>query len=316
MKLLTAVNQYVNYRKSLGEYFEDCNWKLKAFVKAMGPKINLTEVNPDSVSKFLAGRSPVITSSWHSKHYALRGFYKYLISRGYIETSPLPLATPKQPPRSLPYIYNVNELNALFNACFSYQRIYSQFDPFMVHMLLLLVYGAGLRIREAINLKLADVDLNQSLLTIRETKFYKTRFVPIGEELTHALKRYVVKRKLRKYPQDFETPFFVGRNGKSLNQSTVGGNFRRIRKKANIRRTDGAHFQPRIHDLRHTFAVHRLTAWYKEGADVQYLLPLLSIYLGHTTLAATSTYLTMTPALLEEAGHRFEQYILKETLDD
>jgi integrase len=72
-------------------------------------------------------------------------------------------------------------------------------------------------------------------------------------------------------------------------------------------------YQPRIHDLRHTFAVHRLTTWYREGADVQNLLPMLSVYLGHVTLAYTSVYLTMTPELLGQASDRFEQYFLGET---
>jgi integrase len=92
--------------------------------------------------------------------------------------------------------------------------------------------------------------------------------------------------------------------------------FRRICEKAGICRTDGARYQPRLHDLRHTFAVHRLTAWYKQGADVQKWLPVLSVYLGHHYLAATSVYLTMTPALLHQANLRFENYALKEKFHD
>jgi integrase len=92
---------------------------------------------------------------------------------------------------------------------------------------------------------------------------------------------------------------------------TLQANFRRIRKRADIRRLDGARYQPRIHDLRHTFAVHRLVAWYREGADVQRWLPHLSVYLGHVCLASTSVYLSMTPELLEEASMRFEKHALK-----
>jgi len=76
-----------------------------------------------------------------------------------------------------------------------------------------------------------------------------------------------------------------------------------------MRRQDGAYFQPRLHDLRHTFAVHRLVAWYRQGADVQLLLPKLSTHLGHIGLAETQHYLTMTPDLLREAGQRFETYV-------
>jgi len=84
--------------------------------------------------------------------------------------------------------------------------------------------------------------------------------------------------------------------------------FRRLTEHVGIRRSDGARYQPRLQDLRHAFAVHRLTAWYRQGADVQRLLHHLSVYLGHTSLACTQVYLTMTPELLQQANTRFERY--------
>ena len=84
--------------------------------------------------------------------------------------------------------------------------------------------------------------------------------------------------------------------------------FVRLRAIAGIAREDGARYQPRLHDLRHAMAVHRLVAWYREGADVQRLLPQLATYLGHVDVAATQRYLTMTPELLREASRRFERY--------
>jgi len=316
MKILTAINQYIDYRKSLGECFEDGAGILRFFVRSMGAEINFSEIKLESVSKFLVGKKLVITASWHNKYRALRGFYRYAISRGYTTASPLPLVTPKLPPRFVPYIYSVHELRALFGACFQYPIIRKQLDPYMLQTLLVLLYGTGLRIREAIRLTLADVDLGQALLIIRGTKFYKTRFVPIGQPLIEVLQRYLALRQQGRYSQDPESPFFVGRNGKAVNQDTIGRAFQIIRAKVNVRRSDGASCQPRLHDLRHTFAVHRLTACYKEGSDVQRLLPVLSIYMGHSSLAATTTYLTMTPALLEEAGRLFEQYAFKEASHD
>jgi integrase/recombinase XerD len=106
------------------------------------------------------------------------------------------------------------------------------------------------------------------------------------------------------------------RGGGRVNQYTLENCFRRVREKAGIRRDDGARYQPRLHDLRHTFAVHRLTSWYRQGADVQKLLPQLSVYLGHVHLAATQVYLSMTPELLAEANARFERYAGKEGKHD
>ena len=88
--------------------------------------------------------------------------------------------------------------------------------------------------------------------------------------------------------------------------------FKRLREHAGVRRTDGSRYQPRLHDLRHSFAVHRLTVWYRQGADVQRLVYHLAVYLGHDRLAHTQVYLTMIPELLQQAGTRFERYACQE----
>ena len=313
MKLHTLVTQYIVYRKSLGEHFKSNETRLKFFVHSMGSNKNLSDIRANDVGVFLNGKAP-LTGYWHAKHQSLRGFYRYAISRGYTKVSPLPKSIPKIPRTFIPYIYNVEELNALLEASQTYQKFPHRSEPYMVRTLLLLLYGAGLRISEAINLKLSDVDLSQGLLIIRETKFYKTRLVPLGTQLTQRLSLYVLWRQQNGYSKDSETPFFIRRDGKAVYKDSFERDFRRIRKIAGIKRT--GRLQPRLHDLRHTFAVHRLTQWYKEGADVQKWLPVLSVYLGHVTLASTSIYLTMTPTLLEEAGHRFEQYAFKEASHD
>jgi integrase/recombinase XerD len=92
--------------------------------------------------------------------------------------------------------------------------------------------------------------------------------------------------------------------------------FKQIREHAGLHREGGSRCQPRLHDLRHTSAVHRLTTWYREGKDVQKLLLALSVYMGHTHLAATQVYLTMTPELLHEASLRFERYAISGGIDD
>jgi site-specific recombinase XerD len=315
MKLHSAVTQYGIYRRSLGEKYTSNEAHLKAFARAIGPNKNILNIQPKQVDRFLAGKGP-ITSNWHHKHSALRGFYHYIISRGYAKTSPLPMVIPKKPQDFVPYIYTVKELRALFEASMSYQKRCAFLESFMVRTLLLLLYGAGLRISEAINLTLADVDLPHSLLTIRETKFYKTRLIPLGTQLTQFLSQYAILRQQEGYSQNLEAPFFIGRNGKAIVQHTFQEAFRKIRRKAGVQRADNSRQQPRLHDLRHTFAVHRLTAWYKEGADVQKWLPVLSVYLGHGKLSSTSIYLTMTPALLEEAGKLFQRYVFTEVTNE
>jgi integrase len=174
--------------------------------------------------------------------------------------------------------------------------------------MILVYYGAGLRLCEATNLTRADVDLSGSILTIRNTKFGKTRLVPVGPQLGRALVQY---DRTRQKGRPADAPFFTATAGGHVQPNTLGINFRILCDRAGICRTD-ARQQPRIHDLRHTFAVHRLTSWYQQGADVQRLLHQLSVYLGHVCLRYTQVYLSMTPELLREASQRFERYAGKE----
>lgn len=315
MKLQNAVDQYVTYRKALGEKFVSAEGQLKRFVRVIGQNKNLSDVQTKQVNTFIAGKG-ALTTNWHSKNSTLRGFYCYVISRGYTKASPLPIVIPKKPQLFVPYIYSVEELRALLDASLAYQKRCKVLEPYMICTFLLLLYGAGLRLSEAINLTMADVDLPQALLTVRETKFYKTRLIPLGRQLTQSLSQYDIQRQKKNYSRNPEAPFFVGKNGKAINQKAFQEAFRKIRKKANVQRRDNSRYQPRLHDLRHTFAVHRLTAWYEEGADVQKWLPMLSEYLGHTRISSTSVYLTMTPALLEEAGKLFQHYVFTEESHD
>jgi integrase len=181
-----------------------------------------------------------------------------------------------------------------------------------MHTILLVFYSTGLRIQELINLNRVDVNFTESTMKVIQSKFGKTRLVPFGPQLHQALQDYCKRRPA----SPGESPFFMTCHGRRIIKVTLQHTFRVLRDRAGIRRTDGARYQPRIHDLRHTAAVHRLTSWYRQGADVQKLLPFLSVYLGHVNIRATQVYLSMTPELLEEAGKRFEQYATREVCHD
>lgn len=310
MKLHTLIIQYVAWRQSLGERYESQRDILNSFCRRIGPEVEAADIQPEQVSAFLAGTGP-ITLSWHNKYKTLNGLYHYALSRGYLTASPLPTVVPKRPQSLVPHICSTEELRRLLAAAFTYQRRREPLESETVQTILLLLYGAGLRVSEGLSLTLAAVDLTQSVLTIHDSKFFTSRLVPIGAQLNDSLKQYAARRLKAGHSQNDDEPFFVKRNGQPVNVFNLQNAYRRILKQTGISRTDGASRRPRLHDLRHTFAVHRLTTWYQEGKDVQKLLPQLSVYLGHRNLASTSTYLTMTPELLHQAGRRFEQYALK-----
>jgi site-specific recombinase XerD len=280
---------------------------LNAFCQALGD-IDITQVSPCSVEDYLAGPGP-ITAFWHRKFEALSGFYRYTISRGYVSLSPLPTIIPKRPTTFTPYIYTNDEYHRLLDMTYildKSRRSLVQTNTFRT--LLLLLYGTGLRISEALSLTLSDVDLSKSLLTIRNTKFFKTRWVPVGSQLSAVLVAYPkMRQKIPRLARN-ESAFFATLQGTALTLGTVEKIFRRLCEQVGIRRVNGGRFQPRLHDIRHTFALNRLVSWYREGKDVQHLLPCLSTCLGHVNVAATQRYLTMTPELLHEASLRFQQY--------
>lgn len=178
-----------------------------------------------------------------------------------------------------------SQFNVARSATDEYQILSSKIEPVTVRVLILLLYGTGLRIGEARRLNGEDVARDESLITVHETKVCKSRLVPISPALTATLKKYIARAAARSFGAELTSPFLTTRFGTRLKTATVNGIFRRVCNRAGIHRSDGGRYQPRLHDLRHTFAVHRLTQWYRDGADVQVLLPHLSVYLGHTTLA-------------------------------
>jgi site-specific recombinase XerD len=312
MKLNQLINQYIIYRKSLGEKFKTNETCLKGFCRKIGPSKNIKDVTEDMINDFLYGNADTITSSWFVKHTALLGFYRYALTRDYVAAIPLPSILPKRPQPFVPYIYSKKELKLLFDTALNYQKNRSHISPYMVHVVLILTYSLGLRIHETVSITLGDIDVDNSVLTIQQSKFYKSRLVPFNQKIKEIIKSYLQWRKKQNQPQSAGSALFLGKNCQPFKANTMQGIFRRIREKAGIKRDDDTHYQPRLHDLRHTFAVNRLTSWYQENKNVQQLLPILSTYLGHKQLAHTTVYLTMTNDLLQEANRRFEKYAIGE----
>lgn len=308
MKLKELITQYAAFRKSMGADFESAESLLNTFCRRMGVDIDVCEIRAEQVATFLTGTGPV-NRYWRRKYDTLRGLYRYATSRGFVDHAPLPTTVPKMPERFPPYIYSSDELQRLINPD-SPERIgFRKLQPHTLRaVLLLLLYGAGLRIGEAAALTLNDVDLDTAVITIRDTKFHKTRLVPVGLKLNRAMTQYASQRKEAGHSQSSDAPFFVLRRGAPISAHIVRAAFVRLRKYAGVGRADGARYQPRLHDMRHSFAVGRLTSWYEQGADVQKLLPQLATYLGHVSIAATQVYLKMTPELLRAASARFERY--------
>jgi integrase len=237
----------------------------------------------------------------------LRVFFEHWRVREELRVAPLPPPAPKYTTSFVPYIYSVSELRLLLAAVPCCQRRDEcLMSASTFRALLLLLYGTGMRIGEALRLRGGDADLVHGILTVRGTKFYKSRLVPLGANVHEHLRAYLASAG--RVDRNDE-PLFQSRLHRQVPRQVVETRFRILCNLAGVRREESSPYQPRIHDLRHTFTVHRLTAWYRKGDDVQALLPALSTYLGHVELHSTQRYLTMTPELLGEANRRFERYV-------
>ena len=211
-----------------------------------------------------------------------------------------PIRTPC-PQTFVPYVYSQTELRLLLKGTrFSQKRDACKIESQTLRMLLLFLYGTGALTGEALRLRREDVDLKSDLVTIRGGRFNRVRRIPIGPDLHKRLRQFVdsVSQKNR------SANFFANRDGSAIKARILGKSFERLRRLSGIARHDGARYQPRVHDLRATFAVHRLTAWFKQGAGMNRMLPALSAYLGQVGLGSTERYLSMTP-------ERFRKQLVK-----
>jgi len=176
--------------------------------------------------------------------------------------------------------------------------------PIVVSTLIGLLYATGIRIGEALNLTLRDIDLRRRLIEIREGKFKKSRYVPLSLSTTNQMRAYLGRRKRAGFSTAPSAYVFLSMTGKKHVYPSFATVFLEIVRGLGLRRPKGER-GPRIHDLRHTFAVNRLSVWYRQGVNLGSKLPLLSTYLGHSTVTGTEVYLHATSHLLESAGRRF-----------
>jgi integrase len=209
-----------------------------------------------------------------------------------------------RPARARPYLYTNIEIERLMAVARDLPPA-TGLRRWTYHCLFGLLAVTGLRISEAIALERKDVDLQQSMLVIRSSKFGKSRLVPFVPSTGHALVRYA-KQRDRLLPQLTTQRFLVNDCGRPLESSNVRRTFYRLSRRVGLRGPDASH-GPRLHDFRHRFAVDTLIRWYRAGEDVERRLPILSTYLGHAHVTDTYWYLSACPELMGLATQRLER---------
>lgn len=302
-ELAGHIQSFLELRKASGR---EENWDAK--MMQLFDRFLMGELNPgqaitkDTLERYMQSISHLSTGTRLNRLSILRNFciyLKYFDCRTYLIPGNL---LPRRS-RHLPYIYSPEEITAIMSVAKNIGPAGS-IRPSVICTLIGLLASTGLRIGEALRLTLSDVDIRRGVLLVRKTKFRKTRNVPLSKSAIHQMSVYMRKRRKYGFSTAGDSPLFVNSRGCKYGPTAICTIVLRIMRELGIRRPKEQR-GPRIHDFRHTFAVSRLLSWYRQGDNLMAKLPLLSTYLGHSTVTSTEMYLHSTSELLEKVSERF-----------
>ena len=303
--MVRRVKDYLQLRRALGFQMRSQGDTLLQFGRYLDGAGHRGPLTTETALRW-TNRPHLARSSRAKRLSAVRCFARYLAARDGQTEVPERYLVPKVCFRQRPHLYSPRELEQLLAATEQLRPSYP-LKRLVYRTLFGLLACTGLRVSEARKLNADHVDLQRGVLHIEQTKFKKSRLVPLHPTATHALRRYAQARYGRLDVRD-NSPFFVNKKGSRLTYCAIRCNFETLREMLGWTQGNGNWPRPRIHDLRHTFACQRLLSWYRQGQDVHHLIAALSTYLGHGKVSDTYWYLTSTPELLAIAGVRFEQF--------
>jgi integrase len=294
------LEDYLRLRRSLGHQMAEAAWLLPDFIAFIDERGQSAVTIQAALAWVCLREDEVVTTVSPRRITAVRGFARYLSGIDpATEIPPMGLVPYRQRWRP-PFLYSDADIAALLTAT---EAIEPPFRAATYRTLLGLLAVAGLRIGEALNLDGEDIDWARGVLLIRESKFGKSRLVPLHDSVTRALREYDTLRR-ETTPRPIDPAFFISRTRRRVIYAVVSSTFRQLITAAGIG-TNAPH-PPRLHDLRHSFAVRTLLHWYRTEDNVQAKIPSLSTYLGHREPAHTYWYLSAAPELLALASARRE----------
>lgn len=206
-----------------------------------------------------------------------------------------------------PHIYSEAQILKLLETARTFPSPFAPLRPLSLYTMVVLTYCAGLRVGELVRLRLGDIDLKEGTIEIRDTKFFKSRRLPLSVSALQALQDYLAARAASGAPKTPQSSLFVNRRGSAFSYGMAELFLTGVIRRARLKPPRGRR-GPHIHDLRHTFVVHRMLDWYRNGINPQTKLPYLATYLGHKDITSTLTYLNLTPEVLGHASERWRQY--------
>jgi integrase len=311
ISLQRRIDNYLAERRRLGFVLHSQDTFLTGFARFVAGRHHRGPLTVELMTDWIRqGKDGQGTSgTWAHRLRKLRSFIRYLKQFEPDTEMPDEVIFGRVPGRVAPHIYHDEEIIELLAAAHQLGP-QGSLRPMTFETLFGLMASTGLRVSEALNLRDGDVDLKHGILTIRQTKFAKSRQLPLHPSTVTALSYY--RRQRAKYVTGTsDSPFLIGSRGRRLGQPLGERQAHRV---FNALRDSldwenrGAHTAPRLHDLRHTFAVRRMLLWYADGTDIDQMMLALSTYMGHTKIIYTYWYLTAVPELMALAGGKFERF--------
>ena len=302
--LRSLLEDYLTTRRALGFKLHTEGTGLLAFVCFMEQQ-QADFITNELALKWAQQPTSVQETQWARRLSFVRGFARYCSAVDARTQVPPANLLPWNRVRPSPYFFTDDDIKKLLDAAL---KLFPEegLRRWTFHCLFGLLSVTGMRIGEARGLILDDVDLDEAVLTIRSSKFGKSRFVPLHASTVEILADYLQRRQ-RVVPARSDNHVFVNDHGKPLGYEQPLDTFQRLSKMIGLG-AQGKRLRPHLHDLRHRFALKTLMQWYRDGEDIARRLPVLSAYLGHTEVRDTYWYLSARPELLELAKERFELY--------
>ncbi len=302
--LRETISDFLDEMRLAGRIYNSESYHLTVIDRdTLADNIAPDQLPREFVEKWAAKREHESTKTWANRIIVIRKLGKYMQNRG-MQAYVLPTDNRGKQSSFVPHIYTDDELHRIFEQADlipSYTNCPDRTD--VASLLFRMVYGCGLRISEALNLTMKDVDLDSGVLSIKDSKFGASRLVPMSPQLKERCRVYA--DKVRRFALEPD-PFFPAPDGKHYSHRGINQTFRQILHVAGIPHTKTG---PRIHDLRHTFAVNCLKSWVREGKDINALLPVLSFYLGHKGMSGTQNYLRLTVDMFPKITASLEHLI-------
>jgi integrase/recombinase XerD len=302
--LRQAAQEYLTMRRSLGYKLHEAGKRLLDFVTFM-EQHRASYITQSLALAWAKQPSDVQPSEWARRLSCVRSFARHRSATDPRTQIPPAGLLPYRPKRAQPYLYSDEEIKELLRAALKLPAK-SGLRPWTYHCLFGLLCVTGLRVSEAQNLELQNVDLRAGVLTIRGAKFGKSRLVPLHASTRRVLADYIARRQQVWTNRPISSYLFVSNWGNRLDGGDIRRTFYALSRQIGLRGPSDSH-GPRLHDMRHGFASKTLLRWYRAGEDAEQRLPILSAYLGHVHWSDTFWYLSALPELMHEAMSRLER---------